>query len=200
MKALYAIALGVLGATAAPSWAQETSPAPLVESLRRGGLVIVMRHASSPREQPDDATANRDNASRERQLDRTGRATAAAMGDALRALKIPIQTVLSSPTYRALETVKHLGFASPTQVAELGDGGQSMAGVTDAQAAWLRTRVSERSAPGTNTLIVTHSPNLSRAFPAWGAVADGESVVVQPTGSSFEVVGRIPIERWPELK
>jgi phosphohistidine phosphatase SixA len=199
MKPLIVVALVAMAAGAAPP-AQDTSDAALVEALRRGGLVVVMRHASSPREQPDAATANRDNATRERQLDQTGRDTASAMGSAMRALLIPIGAVLTSPTYRARETVKYIGILNPTAVIELGDGGQSMAGASDAQAAWLRARAATRPAAGTNTLIVTHSPNLTSAFPAWGAVADGESVVVRPDGTSFAIVGRIPIERWALLK
>jgi phosphohistidine phosphatase SixA len=200
MTRLIVAALAMMAAAGAASSAQGPTDAQLIEALRAGGLVIVMRHASSPREQPDAATANADNTSRERQLDRTGKDTATAMGAALRALKITVGAVLTSPTYRARETVKYIGLSNPTAVPELGDGGQSMAGASEAQAAWLRSRAATRPAAGTNTLIVTHSPNLSSAFPAWGAVADGESVVVRPNGTSFEIVGRIPIERWPLLK
>jgi hypothetical protein len=112
----------------------------LIESLRQGGYVMVMRHASSPREAPDRRTANADNAALERQLDDAGRAGAEAMGKALRDLKIPIGTVLTSPTYRALETVRLAQLTNPTSHEELGDGRHSMQGVTDAQATWLRGR------------------------------------------------------------
>jgi phosphohistidine phosphatase SixA len=118
------------------------------------------------------------------------------MGRALRDLKIPVREVLTSPTYRALETVRLAQLANSRSNAELGDGGQSMQGVTDAQATWLRERVTQLPA-GTNTIIVTHMPNISRAFPAWGAVEDGEAVVV---GAGGRVVGRIKIEEWPRLK
>lgn len=49
--------------------AQTLSGQALVAALREGGYVIVMRHASSPREEPDERTANADNVNRERQLD-----------------------------------------------------------------------------------------------------------------------------------
>src|ERR1051325_9127965 len=84
--------------------AQQLQGDTLVKALQQGGYVIVMRHASSPREVPDKQTANPDNVKPERQLDQEGRATATAMGKALRDLKIPIGTVFTSPTYRALET------------------------------------------------------------------------------------------------
>ena len=119
------------------------------------------------------------------------------MGEAIRALRIPIGIVLTSPTYRAMETVRLARLGSPTTANELGDGGQSMQGVSEAQAAWLRTRVSEAPRTG-NAILVTHQPNLSRAFPDWGpSVADGEMLILQPDGKGgVALVGRIPIEEW----
>jgi hypothetical protein len=70
--------------------------AELLASLRHGGLVILMRHASSPRVAPDAAHANRDNVTAERQLDDSGVASARAMGEALHRLHVPIGAVLDS--------------------------------------------------------------------------------------------------------
>ena len=176
----------------------QTPAAQLIAPLRAGGLVIVMRHASSPREVPSKESAAPGNTKPERQLDDAGRQTATVMGTALRTLRIPISTVLSSPTFRAFQTVRFAGLGEPTAVAELGDGGQNMQAASDAQAAWLRTRVTQVPASG-NTLLVTHMPNISRAFPDWGSVADGESVVLRPDGKTFTVLGRIRIEDWPAL-
>jgi phosphohistidine phosphatase SixA len=136
----------------------------------------------------------------ERQLDEAGRAGSAAMGKALRDLKIPVGEVLSSPTYRALETVRLAQLSNPQVHAELGDGGQSMQVVAETQGAWLRERAT-RLPKGTNTVIVTHMPNIARAFPDWGAVADGEIVVVGQDGkSAARPVGRIKIEEWSRLR
>lgn len=175
-------------------------PTSLVGPLRSGGYVIVMRHASSPREAPNKQTANPDNVKLERQLDAAGRAGARAMGQALIDLKIPVSEVFTSPTYRAMETVRLAKLPNPQPREELGDGGQSMQGVSDAQAAWLRSAVS--TAPkGTSRIVVTHMPNIARAFPEWGAVADGEAVVLRPDGTGgAAVVGRIKIDEWPRLR
>lgn len=176
--------------------AQQLQGDALVKALRQGGYVIVMRHASSPREVPDKPTANPDNVKPERQLDQEGRATATAMGKSFRDLKIPVGTVFSSPTYRALETVRYAQFGNPQPVPELGDNGQSMQGGTEAQAAWLKKKVAEFP-KGTNTLLITHMPNMSRAFPdATANLADGEALVFGPAG----VVARIKIEDWPRMK
>src|SRR4051812_37956788 len=78
----------------------------LAQALKAGGYVILMRHASSPAMPPDKALAEPDNVAVERQLDQAGRESARAMGEAVKALRIPIGAVLSSPTYRALQTVR----------------------------------------------------------------------------------------------
>jgi phosphohistidine phosphatase SixA len=175
--------------------AQQLQGDALVKALRQGGYVIVMRHASSPRDVPDKAAANPDNVKPERQLDPEGRASATAMGKALRDLKIPIGAVLTSPTYRALETIRYGQFGNPQTFPELGDNGQSMSGGTEAQATWLRKKVTELP-KGTNTIIVTHMPNMSRAFPESTAnLADGEAVIFGKSG----VVARVKIEDWPKL-
>jgi len=186
----------ILLAGAAP--AQTLSGEALVKALRRGGYVIVMRHTSSPREAPDKQAANADNVKVERQLDETGRTTATAMGKALRDLKIPIGDVLASPTYRALETVKYAQLGNARTYPELGDNGQSMQGGTEAQAAWLRKRVTQFPS-GSNTILVTHLPNIAGAFPQSAAgVDDGESLVFGPDGKGgATLVARIKVEQWP---
>jgi phosphohistidine phosphatase SixA len=136
----------------------------------------------------------------ERQLDDAGRSGSTAMGKALRDLRIPIGEVLSSPTYRAIETTRFAQLPNVQQHVELGDGGQSMQGVADAQGKWLRERAS-RLPKGSNTIIVTHMPNIMQAFPDWEAVADGEVVVVGSDGKGgIRPIGRITIDEWPKLR
>ena len=198
--ALCAAALAIIFWTGT-AHAQELHGEALVKALQNGGYVIVKRHASSPREVPDKQTANPDNTKPERQLDETGRNTATAMGKAVRELKIPIGSVLSSPTYRALETVRLAQFGTPKTFAELGDNGQSMQGGTAAQAAWLQNQVTQFP-KGTNTLVVTHFPNITAAFPQSSAgLADGEALIFGPDGKGgAAVLARVKIEEWPTMR
>jgi phosphohistidine phosphatase SixA len=186
---------------AAHAHAQALSGEALVKALRQGGYVIVMRHASSPRQEPDKKTANPDNLAFERQLDQTGRETAAAMGRALRDLKIPIGEVLSSPTYRALETIRLGQFGKPQTFPELGDGGQNMRAATESQTDFLHRRV-KQFPERTNTLIVTHFPNIMAAFPELAAnLADGEALIFGPDGKGgAALVTRVKIEDWPTMR
>ncbi len=193
--ALAALALGG-AAQAAPL----SGPA-LVAALHQGGYVLLMRHASSPRTPPASGEADPDNTKLERQLDETGRDTARAMGAAFKALRIPIGLVWSSPTYRALETVRLAELPTPRTAVELGDGGQSMQATAASQAAWLKTKIAEPPRAGTDTIIVTHFPNIMAIFgQAVAGMADGETLILHPDGKGgTEIVGRVKIEDWPVL-
>jgi phosphohistidine phosphatase SixA len=192
-------ALTLLFATV-PAPAQTLSGQALLQALRHGGYVIVMRHASSPRETPSKQIANPDNVTLERQLDEVGRTTAAAMGKALRDLKIPVGDVFTSPTYRALETIRLEQWPNPKPAPELGDNGRSMQGGTEAQAAWLRNKVTQFPSR-TNTILVTHLPNLTGAFPSLATgVEDGEALIFGPDGKGgATLVARVKIQDWPAL-
>jgi phosphohistidine phosphatase SixA len=181
--------------------AQRLVGSELVDALKKGGYVIVLRHARSPREAPDERTANPDNTTRERQLDQVGREDAMTIGKAMRELGIPMGTVLTSPTYRARETVRFAGWDNAQVVPELGDRGQSMQGVTDVEGAWLRKRVTQFS-PRTNTILVTHLPNITRAFPTEAeGIEDGDALVFGPSpGGAATVIGRIEVGEWRTLK
>ena len=174
-----------------------TGPA-LIKSLQAGGHVIVMRHASSPGDVPQNP--NPDNVPPERQLDENGRSTATAMGDALRRLKIPIGDVMTSPTYRARETARLARLPNSRPATELGEGPQSMQGaVAPAQTEWLQKKVKEFP-KGANTVLITHVPNVTAAFPDVSAVAQGEALVFVSDGKGGDrLVGRIKIEEWPGL-
>lgn len=186
-------------APAGAAHAQMLSGDRLVAALRAGGHVIVMRHASSPRQAPAKDAANPDNMALERQLDEVGRNTASAMGEALRRLKIPVGEVLTSPTYRARETARRAQLPGAKTVEQLGDGGQSMAAVAASQGAWLQKKVHELPR-GTNAILITHMPNIARAFPDLADVADGEALVFGSDGKGgARLVGRVRIEAWTQL-
>lgn len=191
----------VISSSAGVSRAEQLSGIPLVMALRQGGYVLLMRHAKSPEARPDKAVADPDNTNLERQLDQTGRESAGAMGEAIRKLGVPIGDVLSSPTYRARETAQLALLGSVQTFAELGDGGASMQRITEAPAEWLRKKVDEPPQAGTDTVIVTHMPNIVAAFgQAANGAADGETFVFRPDGKGgAELVARVKIEEWPEL-
>ncbi|HTA46184.1 MAG TPA: histidine phosphatase family protein [Bryobacteraceae bacterium] len=181
--------------------AQTLSGPALVKALHQGGYVVLMRHASSPREKPDFRSADPGNLNGERQLDDLGKLNAEALGKALKHLKVPIGEVFTSPTYRAIQTARLANLSSPRPQAELGENGPNMQAATEAQAAWLQKKVTEFPS-GTNTILITHLPNITKAFPQLAPPPeDGEAIIFGPDGKGgATVVARIKIDEWPKMK
>jgi hypothetical protein len=184
---------------AVPVQAAELSGAALVHALQGGGYVIVMRHASSPDRRPSAKEADPENPARERQLDTQGRNAAQAMGVAMRQLHLPVGAILSSPTYRARETVQLAALGSPKILTKLGDAGHSMqASAVAGWAPWLRQKAGEMPVKGSDTLIVTQAPNIEKAFDgdAKGLKAGGALIYQPQNKGAPKLIGRIAIGEW----
>lgn len=194
-------AMLVLSATGAAG-AEQLAGSALVSALRHGGYVLVMRHASSPFQAPDKSAADPDNINLERQLDATGKETATAMGKAIKTLGIPIGEVESSEAFRALQTVKYADLPYAKPVAELTEGNQAMTADTNkAHAAWLTHATTSAPRAGTNTMLITHTPNMTAAFGEEAKdIKAGEAMVFHPDGKGgTSLVARITIDEWPQL-
>lgn len=180
------------------AWAQEQPRESVINAMRDGGFAIVMRHASSPRQAPGEEARNSDNAPGERQLDENGRASSQAMGEALRRLGIHIEQVASSPTYRAMETARHMGYETVEQYAELGTAG--MRESTTVAAEWLKQKLSEPLEAG-NLLVISHAPVIGNAFPEEGrSMEDGEALIFDPRGQEGPAfVTKIRVDEWPDF-
>jgi phosphohistidine phosphatase SixA len=176
--------------------------AALVQALQHGGYVIVMRHAYAPGNPPDKAAADPGNTQLERQLDDVGRKAATDIGTALRERHIRIGAVLTSPTFRARQTVQLARLGKAQITPELDEPAQGMQGTTtEAGAQWLRQKTTEPPAAGTNTVLITHYPNVMAAFKdeATGAAA-GEMLVFHPDGKGGStLVARIKPDDWATL-
>ncbi len=170
----------------------------LIDALRAGGLVVVMRHAQSPAESPQGSQRNGDNPDGERQLDATGRQQAYLMGEVLEKLQIVFEQVLSSPAYRTLETARYLGFQNIEQRSMLGN--QGMQAASGVAGEWLLEQTRQASDTG-NKLMITHSPNVAAAFPdLQPPIEQGEILLFDPRDPSRAPLGRIRIEQWEGLQ
>lgn len=195
--------VGIIAAlllAAARADTQQLQGKTVVRALQRGGYVILMRHASSPQNPPTKENADPQNIHLERQLDENGRTAATAFGNALRRLKIPVGQVLASPTYRALETARYAQLPTPMSVPELGDNGRSMQDTNESQSAWLQKQAT-KFPRGSNTILITHQPNIAAAFPQWSTkLSDGEALIFGSDGKGgAKIVARVKIDEWPKL-
>lgn len=187
----------LLLALSAAAWTQTLDP-DRVDALRNGGFVIVMRHASSPRQPPDADAARPGNENLERQLDEAGLRAAREMGQALRDLGIPLVEVATSPTFRAMETAQALGVEDFETHPELGNEG--MRESPDSAANWLRRQAMDPVRDG-NRLLITHAPNVRAAFPEHAeGMEEGDALVFDPDGPGDPIlVGRMKIGDWAGL-
>jgi phosphohistidine phosphatase SixA len=193
--------LAALLALAACASSDDRPDRTLVDDLRRGGYVLYVRHFPTDHTRDDTDPLHLENTAAQRQLSDAGRAQAAAFGEALRKLEIPIGSVVCSQFQRAHESAKLMAVGEPAPTSEV-SAGQSAKDATERQARVdaLRRMLSTPPAAGKNTLIVSHNSNLKEAAGAeFADVGEGEVVVFQPAEGSFRKVARVhPPSIWTE--
>ena len=194
----------ILGALALPIAAQPLSDGQLVEALRGGGYVIVFRHGATNADQADTDPLNVEqpgNEAKQRHLSDKGRSTARAWNEAFRKMGIPVGRIYTSKLFRAQETAR-LAFGEPTTTFDVTEGNQIVSpNENNRRAAMLHKMASTAPDAGTNTIVVTHKPNVIDAFGKdWFEVKEGEASVFKPDGrGGFAAVGRVLPDRWSEL-
>lgn len=166
---------------------------PLVESLRQGGLTLVLRHG------PADAEIARQeklsSCALQRNLTVRGKDLMREAGRAIRALRIPIGDVRASPLCRARDTAQ-LAFGRVTTDRDLISPGVIGTEADDRRRVErLRARAEQPPPPGENVVLVTHTGNIGGAF-GEATVQEGETLVL---GEGARVVGRVTAERWVQL-
>lgn len=197
---LVVLALAACGGspeTQAETEAPPSDPRDLVDALRGGGHVLYLRHAATDMMEVDVAGAPIEDCARQRNLTARGRDQARRIGEALRALEIPTEQVVSSEYCRCVETAE-LAFEQVVREPLL--TGLPGPGVDDydERVAALRELVGEPPAGRTNRVVVGHSKNLEAA--ADMSVDEGETAVFVPLGGGgFRLAGRVPAAVWPQL-
>ena len=78
----------------------------LIASLKKGGHVIFIRHATTDVSKTDQNREDLSDWNKQRNLSDTGRREAVAIGLAFRAMAIPVGDILASPYCRCIETGK----------------------------------------------------------------------------------------------
>jgi broad specificity phosphatase PhoE len=150
------------------------------DRLRAGGLVILMRHASTQPGTGDPPGFRLGDCSTQRNLSDAGRAEARRVGERMRAERVPIVRVYTSPWCRCRETAT-LAFGTAEDWDPLGsffDAPERDEENTE----HVRKRIatySRRQPPG-NVAMVTHAVNIASL--AKRAVGPAEIVVVRPDG------------------
>ena len=173
-----------------------------LDDVRRGGYVIVIRHGATYSNQADTDPLNIKNVAAQRQLNDQGRALAKMTGESMRALKIPVGTVVTRMFQRAVDTGTLLGFGAVTSTMDVTEGGLVVTpDENNRRAAAFRKLAATPPPAGSNVVIVSHKPNIMDAFGKdWFDVREGEASVFKPDGQGgYKPVVRIKADEWAAL-
>jgi broad specificity phosphatase PhoE len=194
------LALSAMLAIAVPRTAT-ADDTDVARALRAGGLVIVVRHGATFPDQADTDPLNFDNISAQRNLNDKGKALAKAFGDALRQARIPIGTTYTSKYNRAYETAVLAGFSDIEKTADLTEGGLVVSPNENARRAEaFRKMLGTAPKPGTNTVLITHQPNIVAALGKdWFDVKEGEASLFRPDNGSYRLIARVQMDEWPRI-
>jgi phosphohistidine phosphatase SixA len=173
----------------------------LATALRAGGLVILVRHGATFADQADTDPFNFDNIAAQRNLNENGKALAKAFGDALRQAGVPVGKVYTSKFNRAYETAIIAGFTDVEKTADLTEGGLVVTpNENNRRADALRKLLATNPRPGTNTVLITHKPNILDALGKdWFDVKEGEASIFRPENGKPVLIARVQMADWPGI-
>jgi phosphohistidine phosphatase SixA len=176
-------------------------PKQLVQALRSGGYVIVVRHGATFSDQADSVPIDFNDISKQRNLNQKGKDLARAFGEAIRQVGIPVGEVFTSNFNRAYETAVLAGFKDVKKTIDLTDGGLIVSpDENNRRAAALRNMLARAPEPGKKTFLITHKPNIVDALGKnWFDVEEGEASIFKPEGGKYQLVARVQMADWPKL-
>ena len=194
------LVLLVVALAVGSAWGQSAPPVDdVLQMLQGGGYVIVFRHGATHPDQADTDPLNLDNVAKQRQLNDKGRADAKAVGEVFKATGVPIGRSYSSRFNRAVETARLIGGKEPQATLDVSEGGQVVSpNENNRRTQAFRTIVGTAPEPGTNTLVVTHKPNILDAFGKdWFEIKEGEASIFKPAGGGkYAPIARVQIDQW----
>jgi len=173
----------------------------IAQTLRAGGLVMVVRHGATFADQADIDPLNFDNIAAQRNLNDKGKALAKTFGDALRRVSVPIGKVYTSKYNRAYETAVIAGFTDIEKTADLTEGGLVVSpNENNRRVEAFRKLLGTAPKPGTNTILITHKPNIVDALGKdWFDVKEGEASLFRPEDGNYKLLARIQMDEWPRV-
>src|SRR5882724_1009303 len=173
----------------------------LVQELRAGGFVIVVRHGATFPDQADTDPFNFDNIAAQRNLNDKGKALAKAFGDALRQAGVPVGKVYTSKFNRAYETAVITGFQDIEKTTDLTEGGLVVSpNENNRRAEAFRKMLASAPKAHTNTILITHQPNIIAALGKdWFDVKEGEASIFRPANGGYTLIARVQMDEWPRI-
>jgi phosphohistidine phosphatase SixA len=181
--------------------AAHASDRDIAQALRGGGLVIVVRHGATFADQADTDPFNFDNIAAQRNLNDKGIALAKAFGDAIRQASVPVGKVYTSKFNRAYETAEIAGFTNIEKTIDLTEGGLVVTpNENNRRAEAFRKMLTVAPKDHTNTILITHLPNIQAALGKdWFDAKEGEASIFRPADGGYKLVARVQMDEWSRI-
>ena len=180
---------------------EKMADASLLPTLRKGGLVLYMRHGTTDNSRADRAPkVDLTDCNTQRVLNEEGRRLSVAVGQAIAKARIPVGEVIHSPMCRARDSAK-LAFPHHAlrQALDLAYTANLTTEEKKPVLALTRQLLSTPVAAGSNRVIVAHAPNLADLM-GYFVKPEGTVVVLRPLGEGqFEYLGSIAPQAWSQL-
>ena len=187
------LACGLLAA--AGPMAVQAEEVALGEALRQGGYVIFLRHGQEAGQ--DQNPLDLEDCATQQFLTEEGRAQVHAIGEAFRALEIPVGRVLSSPICRAYDTaVAAFGSAEILDVLSL--PATIDPALRDMQPGFLANLLATSPQAGANTIVVSQS-NLLMTVAGVGVERAEAAIFAGDGADGFMLVRHVAWDAWPDL-
>ena len=177
-------------ATSAPDPDVQLQGPALRAALQRGGWVIDFRHTATDFSKNDAAMTDYADCANQRLLSPQGQQDAAAIGQQIRTLRLPVTQALASPYCRTMDHARRmLGPVTPRHEIREAQAGDY---------AGLKQLLATPVAAGGNRWIVGHGTPF-RAVAGPPHLAEGEAVVIRPGTTGWTVVARLTLADWQAL-
>jgi phosphohistidine phosphatase SixA len=168
--------------------AAESDQAEMIDRMKAGGHILMLRHALAPGT-GDPANFRIGDCSTQRNLDDRGRKQAKAIGDWLRSNGITSARVYSSQWCRCLETAELLEMGSVAELPAL-NSFYELAQDREPNLKALRKFIADQPSTGVLVILVTHLVTISAIADA--GVSSGEGVLLKLNEDApYEIVGRL---------
>jgi Histidine phosphatase superfamily (branch 1) len=190
-----------LALTTTPSLAQ-SSMRDVLEDMRKGGYVVVIRHGrtNESADTKDASPLDLSNCTGQLLLNEVGKRQAQAIGEAFKKAEVPVGRVIASTYCRAMETGRlAFGKAEPSDAllleAFVPAPGTPVPPPWPQRVELMKELIATVPAAGTNTVLITHFPNVKASLGV--QIGFGDAAIIKPDGQGHAtVVARITAKEW----
>lgn len=188
MRLLVSFLIVLVGQATLTMASVDADQAELIERMKAGGHILMIRHALAPGT-GDPSNFQIGDCSTQRNLDDRGREQARSIGKWLRSKGVSSPRVYSSQWCRCLETADLIGMGPVTELPAL-NSFYEMTETRESNLKALRKFIAQQRSDGALIILVTHFVTIAAITDE--GVSSGEGVLIEiQEDAPFRFVGRL---------